>query len=87
MKQGKADKETTFHKVGHPTTHAISPRGVSQYGYATGSRLTSTGHYTTENSALPVKQGPGYSGPTPPKEGIGPGGGRTVHKSGTQGRH
>jgi hypothetical protein len=87
MKQGRADKTTTDHKVAHPTTHDMSPRGVSQYGYATGSRLTSTGHYTTENSALPIKQGRGYEGPTPPAQGVGPGGGRTVHKSGTQGRH
>ena len=62
MKQGRADKTTTDHKVAHPTTHDMSPRGVSQYGYATGSRLTSTGHYTTENSALPIKQGRGYEG-------------------------
>ena len=44
-------------RAGPPSTNVVSPRGVSQLGYATGSRMNKTGSYTTENAALPVIQG------------------------------
>src|SRR5262249_34919010 len=82
MKQGRAASGGSESRKVEPKPHAISPRGVSQYGYATGSRMSSTGHYLTSNSALPVKEGQGFVGPTPPAQGVGPGGGRMVLRSG-----
>jgi hypothetical protein len=86
MKQGKADKTVTAYKT-HPVPHAMSPRGVSQYGYATGGQLKGEGRHTSVNTALPVGDGKGYAGPNPSPQRPGPGGGRTVHRSGSQGRH
>jgi hypothetical protein len=44
-------------KTGPASSNKISPRGVSQYGYATGSMLTREHSYTTQNSALLVNAG------------------------------
>jgi len=79
-------------RAGPPSTNVVSPRGVSQLGYATGSRMNKTGSYTTENAALPVLQG------TKPRVelgnklatnvgGGGVGTGRTVYRTGYQSLH
>ena len=79
-------------RTGPASSNKISPRGASQYGYATGSRLNKTGSFTTHNSALPV------NAETMPKvpmgnavalnvKGGGPGTGRTTYRSGYQGLH
>src|SRR6516225_4953859 len=79
-------------RTGPPSTNVISPRGVSQYGYAAGSRLNKTGSFTTENSALPVNAGtmsqvPMGNAVARNVGGGGPGTGRTVHRTGTQSLH
>ena len=77
---------------GSRSTEAISPRGVSQLGYSPGSTLSRTGAFTTQNSALPVFEG-NKTAATPMGNTLaascpqGPGGGRTVHRSGMQGKH
>jgi len=77
---------------GSRSTEAISPRGVSQFGYSPGSTLDRAGSFTTKNSALPVFEG-NKTAATPMGNTLaascpeGPGGGRTVHKFGTQGQH
>ena len=79
-------------RTGPASTNKISPRGVSQYGYATGSRISGTGSYTTENTALPVRAGAAKQEPLGNTialnvKGGGPGAGRTVMRTGTQGLH
>jgi hypothetical protein len=79
-------------KSGPASTNKISPRGVSQYGYATGSMLTREGSFTTKNSALPVNAGTMKQVPlgnqlsTNVGKGA-PGAGRTVMAHGTQALH
>jgi len=86
MKQGRAGKETTFYKVAHPSTKAVDPGGADQLGQAMPDRMRQ-GHHVPGNPADQLFKGKGYEGPKPPAQGVGPGGGRTVHKSGSQGRH
>ena len=79
-------------RSGPPSTNKISPRGVSQYGYATGSKMKEPGSFTTENSALPVNQGTGAQVPMGNAvalnvKGGGPGTGRTLYRSGSQAVH
>ena len=77
---------------GSRTTQPVSPRGVSQFGYSPGSTLDKSGSFTTKNSALPVFEG-NKAAATPMGNTLaascpqGPGGGRTVHRSGMQGKH
>jgi hypothetical protein len=79
-------------RVGPASTNKIDPRGVSQYGYATGSRLERSGSYTTDNTALPVNAGTmsqvrlGNDVARNVGKG-GPGTGRTVYRSGYQATH
>ena len=79
-------------KTGPASTNKIDPRGVSQYGYATGSKIE-RGNYTTQNSALPVNQGTMKQVPLGNQVALnvvgraGPGAGREVHRSGSQGTH
>jgi hypothetical protein len=79
-------------RTGPASTNKISPRGVSQYGYATGSTLTREHSFTTKNSALPVNQGTMKQVPLGNAvalnvKGGGPGTGRTIHRTGTQQLH
>jgi hypothetical protein len=86
----KVVRETV--RGGSRSTEAINPRGVSQFGYSPGSTLDKSGSFTTKNSALPVFEG-NKTAATPMGNTLaascpaGAGGGRTVHKSGTQGQH
>jgi hypothetical protein len=79
-------------KSGAPSSNKISPRGVSQFGYATGSMLRGEHNYTTKKSALPVNMGTmkqiplGNQLSTNVGKG-GPGAGRTIHRTGYQGMH
>jgi hypothetical protein len=77
---------------GSRTTQPVSPRGVSQLGYSPGSTLSRTGAFTTQSSALPVlepkKPNPVPFGNTEAAATVaGPGGSRTVYRSGTQQQH
>jgi hypothetical protein len=78
-------------KTGPASTNKISPRGVSQYGYATGSTLKREGSYTSTNSALPVSAGRASQVPSGNAVAAsticGPGGSRTVYRSGTNAVH
>jgi hypothetical protein len=79
-------------KAGPASTNIISPRGVSQYGYATGSMLTREHSFTTKNSALPVNMGTMKQVPLGNQLAKnvgagGPGAGRTVMARGTNAMH
>jgi hypothetical protein len=75
--------------AGPSSTRIIDPRGVSQLGYATGSKLARPSSYTTQNSALPVFKGNAAQVPlgnqlaTNVGKGS-PGAGRTIYRPGTQ---
>ena len=77
---------------GSRQTQVVNPAGLSQYGTAQGGKLKGSGSFTGVNSAKPVFEG---SRQAAAPEGNtlaascpeGPGGGRTVHKFGTQGQH
>src|SRR5215470_12992259 len=79
-------------RPGAPTTNVVSPRGTSQLGYSTGGKLRSAGGHTAENTSLSVferkapEQALGNQLATN-VEGGGPGKGREVLRSGTQGVH
>jgi hypothetical protein len=79
-------------KAGPPNTRVISPRGVSQLGYAAGGKIRPGGGYTGENTSLPVferkagEQTLGNELATDVGKG-GPGTGRQVYKSGYQAQY
>jgi hypothetical protein len=75
------------------TTNVVNPRGLSQYGTATGSMLNKQGSFTSRNSAEPVFDAP-KADRVPMGNALvnnvgqgGPGTGRTVYQSGTQQMH
>jgi hypothetical protein len=79
-------------KPGPASTNKISPRGVSQFGYATGAEIERAGSYGTRNTALPVNAGTMSQVPLGNAvalnvKGGGPGAGREVHRSGSQSLH
>lgn len=73
MKQG-AGKTVADWKA-EPKARAVHPGAVDQQGQS----LAFKGD--------PLINGPGYHADAPPRQAAGPGGGRQVHKSGSQGRH
>jgi hypothetical protein len=79
-------------KSGAPSTNKISPRGVSQFGYATGGRLRREGSFTGDSTSLPVNAGVMPQVPMGNKVALnvgkgGPGAGRSVMARGSQGVH
>ena len=76
MKQGHADKSGLHREMKvQPSVQAIKPGFVSQIGIAMDPKgITSR------------SDGKGFRGPAADTYKAGPGGGRTVHKSGSQGR-
>jgi hypothetical protein len=77
---------------GKSTTNVVSPRGVSQYGYATPGQVKDGAH-TDKNTSLNVFErkaaaaAPMGNAKALDVQGGGPGKGRTVMRSGTQGTH
>ena len=60
-----------------PKARAMSPGAVSQLG----------AHVGRQRAVEPLVAGPGYKPPVgPTQSGVGPGAGRTVHRSGSQGQ-
>jgi hypothetical protein len=79
-------------RTGPASTNKISPRGVSQYGYATGAEIEWAGSHGTRNTALPVNEGTMKQVPLGNQvalnvKGGGPGTGRTVMRTGSQSLH
>jgi hypothetical protein len=78
-------------KAGPPRTNVISPRGVSQLGYSTGSMMNGPASFTSKNSAFPMKAGTASQVPSgnavAASTVCGVGGSRTIYKSGTQQVH
>jgi hypothetical protein len=79
-------------KTGPANTNKISPRGVSQFGYATGGRLRREGSFTGDSTSLPVNAGTMKQVPLGNQlvknvGAGGPGAGRTVMSRGTNAMH
>jgi hypothetical protein len=78
-------------RAGPASTNKVSPAGVSQLGYATGDKLKGEGSHTGINTAQKVFQGTApqvRSGNDVAASTVaGPGGSRTVLRSGGQGVH
>jgi hypothetical protein len=85
MKQGRADIKGTYDGKVEPNSEFVNPGAVSYLG-------NKLGNHTTDDGDFPLKIDPwgagrGYTppGPTPAPPGVG--GGRTIHSSGSQGKH
>ena len=83
MKQGRSGRENTYRKY-EPRTHAIVPAGVAQLGQAQGNHVTNKG--STGYGGVGMAGGKGYEPPKGPSQRSGVGGGRDIHRSGSQGR-
>ena len=75
MRQGRADKDGRASWKVEPKPKAGNPEGVAQMGMALAFKHR------------PVLEGRGYAPPGPMNSALGPGGGRTIHPSGSQGKH
>jgi hypothetical protein len=76
---------------GKPTTNVVSPRGVSEYGYATPGKLKAGAH-TSDNTALNVFERKAAEQPLGNAVALnvgkgGAGTGRTIYPSGYQSLH
>jgi hypothetical protein len=78
-------KHTTAPKV-EPRARGVNPSAVNQLGGMVGDHVTHTGE-STGYRGEPLVRGPGYNAPVGPTNMMpsGPGGGRKVYASGSQG--
>lgn len=74
MKQGRAGRDEIFRKR-EPISHKVHESAVADLGSAV--------QYKKE----PLYAGQGLKHPGPSPSRAGPGGGRTIHHSGSQGKH
>lgn len=83
---GKNVRHTSAPKV-EPRPHARNPATVAQYGALVGNHITNKS--ATRYRGDPDFTRKGYSAPQGPTSfsNVGPGGGRTVMRSGQQGQH
>lgn len=75
MKQGRADKDGRASWKREPIPHAVHETAVSELGRA------------VQYPKSPWSGGKGLDHPHPRPATAGPGGGRTIHRSGSQGKH
>jgi hypothetical protein len=75
MKQGRASRDVDESRKREPIPKAVHETAVAELGRAV--------QYTKS----PFYGGQGYKPPGPSPSVAGPGGGRTIHPHGTQGRH
>jgi hypothetical protein len=74
MKQGRADTRREGWKR-EPISHKVHESAVAQEGLS------------VQFEKKPLQAGEGYKGASPRPAAAGPGGGRTIHPHGTQGKH
>jgi hypothetical protein len=75
MRQGRADKSGRESWKAEPKGKAGNLEGVDQQGRALAFKHR------------PIFDGPGYNPTTTSRPALGPGGGREIHPSGSQGKH
>lgn len=83
MKQGRASFEDKGNRP-YIKPKAVSPVGVAGLGSARGNHATDGGDLTLKRE--PFYTGKGFPSPGPKLGGVGVGGGRTIYRSGTQGK-
>ena len=75
MKQGRATRDVTESRKRDPIPHKVHESAVAQLGAA------------VQFEKKPLEAGFGYRGSDVSPARPGPGGGRTIHPHGTQGKH
>lgn len=75
MKQGKADKSGKESWKVEPKNKAVQEEGIAEYGLAQGFKPRM------------LFGGPSFKQDQPSRNSLGPGGGRTIYASGSQGKH
>lgn len=75
MKQGRASRDVTESRKREPIPHKIHESAVAQLGRS------------VQFEKEPLQAGQGYRGSSVTPARAGPGGGRTIHPHGTQGKH
>ena len=86
---GSRNVRHTSNPKSEPRPHARNPATVSQYGQMQGDHTTALGGGKTKYKGDPDFTRKGYATPVGPTsfDNTGPGGGRTVMRSGAQGQH
>lgn len=86
MKQGRAGRDVSESWKRDPIAKAKDLRGVSQIGQSIGNHVTGKSKVLS-NTAKSLDGGRGFNSPlgSPGTPGVG-GGGRIIHRSGSQGR-
>jgi hypothetical protein len=85
MKQGRASREGAYGRKSEPMPKVVNPVKVAHFGTMQGDHATDGGDLGAKIEKL--YGGAGFKKSSPPAQAIGPGGGRTVLRSGSQGKH
>lgn len=86
MKQGRASRDVSESYKRDPRANAMNVKGVSQIGQSMGDHITGKSKVLT-NIPQPLHAGRGFNSPIGARGSAGVGaGGRTIHKTGSQGR-
>ena len=89
-KQGRADIRGPLDQKVEPRAYEKSPGGVSRIGAQVGSHVTERGEAQTNYQPIDLGNGYNATGPNGPMsgwDGSGPGAGRKVRNSGSQGKY
>lgn len=84
MRQGRASRDNNDGWKREPRPRAIVPAGVAQLGQRQGNHVTEQG--STRYGGVDMAGGKGYKAPSGPAASSGVGGGRDIHRSGSQGK-
>jgi hypothetical protein len=84
VKQGRASRDVSESWKREPRAKAIVPAGVAQLGQRQGNHITERG--STSYGGVDMAGGKGYEPPKGPAASSGVGGGRDIHRAGSQGR-
>jgi hypothetical protein len=84
MRQGRASRDGSYSWKVEPKARAKVPAGVAQLGQRQGNHVTTQG--STEYGGVDMAGGKGYEPPKGPAAQSGVGGGRDIHRAGSQGR-
>ena len=87
MKQGQADIKGPRDQKVEPRPKIKSPAAVSYLGNAKGDHATDSGDFTPNYPNMNLGNGFSPNGPVEGWDGVGPGAGRVIRSSGSQGKH
>jgi len=84
VRQGRASRDNNAGWKVEPKPRAIVPAGVAQLGQRQGNHITEQG--STQYGGVDMAGGKGYKPPQGPAASSGVGGGRDIHRAGSQGK-